>query len=59
MIVSRHDSTSFTVSIRSSLSPTLVSWILMFYDRIKVIAPQELIEELKTIAETLRKTYSD
>ncbi|MBQ9328145.1 MAG: WYL domain-containing protein [Solobacterium sp.] len=59
VIVSRHDSTSFTVSIRSSLSPTLVSWILMFYDRIKVIAPQELIEELKTIAETLRKTYSD
>ena len=45
LIISKITKNTFTVSIRSSLSPTLVSWILMFYDRIRVKAPKSLIKE--------------
>ena len=57
VLISEIGPDSFTVSIRSSVSPTLVSWILMFYDRVEVLRPGELIDELRKIAETVLKTY--
>lgn len=50
---------NFTVSIRTSVSPTLISWILMFYDRIEVVRPDDLIDELRKIAKTVLKTYPE
>ena len=50
---------NFTVSIRTSVSPTLISWILMFYDRIEVLRPDDLIDELRKIAKTVLKTYPE
>ena len=57
VMISATDADSFTFSIRSSVSPTLISWILMFYDRVTVIRPNELKEELRKIAKTVLKTY--
>ena len=57
LIISRLTDTSFTVHVRSALTPTLVSWILTFYREITVTKPQELIDELLNISEVLEKKY--
>ena len=57
VLISAADESSFTVHLKSSVTPTLVSWILMFYDRIKVLGPQELIDQLLIIASSLQESY--
>ncbi|MGM9942174.1 MAG: helix-turn-helix transcriptional regulator [Bulleidia sp.] len=42
IIISSLDEHTFTASIRTALTPTLISWIMQFSDRITVIEPQEL-----------------
>ncbi|MBR4457102.1 MAG: WYL domain-containing protein [Solobacterium sp.] len=58
ILITEIEADSFTVAVRSSISPTLISWILMFYDRIEVKRPNELILELQKIARFVLKTYS-
>ncbi len=57
VLISAIEPDSFTVSIRSSVSPTLISWIIMFHTRVRVLHPVSLIEELQKTAETILKTY--
>jgi len=57
VLISEADEQTFTVHLKSSVTPTLVSWVLMFYDRIQVLGPQELIQQLLTIADSLQRTY--
>ncbi len=57
VLISETGPDHFTFSIRSSVSPTLISWILMFYDRVEVLRPDDLKKELRKIAETVLKTY--
>lgn len=57
LLISEVTEKDFTVSIRTSLSPTLVSWILMFYDRLTVKAPEALKEELLAIADRIQSVY--
>ena len=57
LIISRLSDSSFTVHVRSALTPPLVSWILTFYREITVISPRELIDELLNISEVLEKKY--
>ncbi len=59
IIISQTDSTSFTASIRTSVTPTLISWLLMFTGRLTVLKPAELISELLATAQTLEKTYNN
>jgi predicted DNA-binding transcriptional regulator YafY len=47
----------FTVSIKTSLTPTLIAWILTFYDRITVRKPQELIDQLRRISDDINQRY--
>lgn len=57
MINSCGDDT-FTASIRTAVTPTLVSWFLQFYDRITVVRPQSLIRRLTEIAAATLENYS-
>ena len=57
IIISKVDETSFTASIRTSVTPTLISWLLQFYDRMEVKKPESLKERLYTIGENLIQTY--
>lgn len=57
IIISEVTDTHFRASIRTALTPTLISWILQFPGRITVIHPDDLKEELLRIAETLVSTY--
>ncbi len=58
IIISQIDSTSFTANIRTSVTPTLISWLLMFTGRLTVLKPSELISELLNTAQKLEETYN-
>lgn len=57
IIVSNVKDKYFIASIRTSITPTLISWIIQFYDRIEIQSPKELIDELKKIAKHINKVY--
>ena len=57
ILVSAVGEHTFTVNLKTSISPTLISWILMFYDRITVKAPDELIDRLLEIADSVCQNY--
>ena len=50
---------TFTASIRTAVTPPLVSWLLQYPSLIRVRAPQELIGRMKEIADILQKTYQE
>ncbi len=57
LIISEVTDQTFTASIRSSVTPTLISWILQFPGRITVLKPQPLIDRLLEISESIQNTY--
>lgn len=57
VIVRETDDTSFTASIKTAITPTLLAWILQFRKRLKVLGPEELTQQLKDIAEDIRTVY--
>ena len=58
MIISEVKDNFFTVSLKTAITPTLLSWLLLFYNRVTVLQPAELKEKLLTIANTVIDTYS-
>ncbi len=59
IVISKVDEKTFTASIRTAVTPTLVSWFLQFYDKVVIKKPQSLIDEYKKIAEALLQTYTE
>ncbi len=57
IIISKVTNDYFIASIRTSNSPTLISWLLQFYDKIEVIKPKEIIDKLKNIATYINDKY--
>ena len=57
IIISKTTDDYFIVNIRTSITPTLTSWILQFYDKIEVVKPKELIDELKKISKSIKEKY--
>ena len=57
MIISEVKDEYFTLSLKTAITPTLLSWLLLFYDRVTVIQPAKLKEKLLTIANTVIDTY--
>lgn len=58
LLISKVTDHTFTASIRSAVTPTMIGWLLQFYDRIRVIAPDSLIEEFCRIAASINSTYN-
>ncbi|MCR4952038.1 MAG: WYL domain-containing protein [Solobacterium sp.] len=58
IIISAVTSTTFRASIRTALTPTLISWLLQFEDRITVVRPQELIDSLLDLSARISSRYS-
>lgn len=59
IIISSVTDRTFTASIRTAVTPPLVSWLLQYPSLIRVRAPQELIGRMKEIADILQKTYQE
>lgn len=57
IVISAVNDTTFTASIRTTVTPPLVSWFLQFYDKVTIQKPKSLIEEYQKIAQSLQKTY--
>ena len=58
IILSAIDDKTFEASIKTSLSPTFLAWLMQFYDRIVIKKPQTLVDELLKMAETIQHTYT-
>lgn len=48
---------SFQIDVSVPDSPTFYSWCMSFGEKIKVLAPQSVVEELKSKIETLQNLY--
>lgn len=57
MIISKVTDASFVANIKTTITPTLLAWILQFQNQLTVLKPQELIDELLLVAEDIRKKY--
>ena len=57
MIISEVNDEYFIISLKTAITPTLLSWLLLFYDRVTVIQPAKLKEKLLTIANEVIDTY--
>ena len=57
IIISKVSADRFTANIRTAVTPTLISWLLQFYDRMEVKKPQSLIDRLNQIADTIHSVY--
>lgn len=57
VIISHVTDTTFTANIKTTLSPTLTSWFLLFYNQVEILYPKSLIEEMHTIGTHLIKQY--
>lgn len=57
IVISQVDEQSFTASIRTAVTPTLVSWFLQFYDKVIIKKPVSLIQEYQKIAQQIMQTY--
>ena len=58
LVIRAIDDKSFTASAAAAMTPTLISWLLQYYDRCTVLEPAELIKQLTHIADTIRHTYT-
>lgn len=47
----------FTISIRTAITPTLISWIMQYGDKVKVLGPDELIDKLVSTAKGVINQY--
>jgi len=59
ILISAVQENSFTASIHASVTPTLISWLLQFYDRIRVRRPESLVRQLRQMADYLLRTYPE
>lgn len=57
IIISKVEEDTFTASIRTTITPPLVSWLIQYMDAITVLQPQELINQLQKIGHTLVLNY--
>lgn len=57
LIVSKITDDYFIANIRTTLSPTLTSWIMLYYDQVEIIKPQSLIDDMISISKHIQKTY--
>lgn len=58
IIISHQDKDHFTASIRTAVTPTLTAWLLQFGDKVHVLKPQSLIDQMIDIADDIQKTYN-
>lgn len=56
-ILKEVDEDSFTISVRTAITPTLIAWIMQYGDKVQVLGPDELIEKLIETAKGVIKLY--
>lgn len=57
LIIRTVTDTYFDASIRSSITPTLIAWLIQFQDHLKVLSPSSLTQQLYNTGKQLEETY--
>lgn len=57
LFISKSTEDYFIANIRTTLSPTLTSWFMLYYDQIEILSPQSFIDEMMLIAKDIQKKY--
>lgn len=57
MIISEVTDRTFTANIRTSVTPTLISWLVQFTGRLEVLRPQTLIGQLTGLSGKIIQQY--
>lgn len=53
------DKNSFTAFLDVAVSPTFIAWLFTFKDKVKVVSPPKLVEEISNTIKKLSALYSD
>jgi hypothetical protein len=53
----RADAASFKIQVHAFISPTLLSWIFEFGDKIRILEPESLVEKLREKARESLSVY--
>lgn len=56
-MINQENEDSFTVTITSSVTPTVVGWFMQYYDKVRILKPQSLIDELIKISRDINEKY--
>lgn len=57
IIISKVDEKTFTASLRTAITPTLISWLMQFSTYITVVEPQQVIDEMIFSSEEIIQKY--
>lgn len=58
VMISKSDDNTFIVNVCACISPTLLGWLFSFGDKVMVLAPESLIQKLKSNAAKCFEIYS-
>ena len=57
VLITGSNAEEFTISIEVVASPTFIAWLFQFGDKVKILSPNSLAQELKNAAEKVAKLY--
>lgn len=59
VLIQKQDEQHFVLTTQAQMSQGLINWILTWGSKVKVLAPQELIDDVKTEAEKMARLYDE
>jgi len=55
----KYDEKSFIIHVEVVCSDTFFGWLFMFGDKVKILAPQKIVEEMKELVAKVQGVYGD
>lgn len=56
-IMTKSDDGKFTVSANILVAPTFYSWVFTFGDKMKILSPQKVVDEMKALVDSVKNLY--
>ncbi len=56
-IMTKTEDGKFTVSANILVAPTFYSWVFTFGDKMKILSPQKVVDEMKAMVESVKSIY--
>lgn len=56
-IMTKCDGNKFTISANVLVAPTFYSWVFTFGEKMKIISPQKVVDEMKTLVGSVKDMY--
>ena len=59
VLITEVSSESFTINLTMGLAPTFIGWLLQFGQRVTVLSPQKLIDQMQQVANEVLHQYKE